>query len=118
VADRLECSTFVCEKRKHADGTAIYPPVIPDVRGRDILVVDDLCSSGSTLLPLAETLRRSGATELRFAVTHLLCSAERRSWLVAQGIAVICSDTARSDGISCAQLLLSGLESGRLASWA
>lgn len=41
-----------------------------DVAGRPVLIVDDLCASGGTLIRAAEACRNAGATAAHTAVTH------------------------------------------------
>ncbi len=41
-----------------------------DVSHRDVIVIDDLCASGGTLIRAAELCRRSGAAAVHAAVTH------------------------------------------------
>jgi predicted amidophosphoribosyltransferase len=43
---------------------AFVVPDPPDVDGRRVLVVDDVCASGETLLSTGEALRRAGAAEV------------------------------------------------------
>jgi predicted amidophosphoribosyltransferase len=43
---------------------AFVVPVPPDVAGRRVLVVDDVCASGETLLCTGEALRQAGAAEV------------------------------------------------------
>ena len=42
----------------------------------DAVVIDDLCSSGSTLLPLAEQLYRSKVRRILFGITHFFADAD------------------------------------------
>jgi ribose-phosphate pyrophosphokinase len=57
------------EKRR--DGTVISGgTVIGDAGGRAVIVVDDLCASGSTLTRAAVALLDKGATSVHAAVTH------------------------------------------------
>jgi len=41
---------------------------LPDLRGRDVLVIDDILDTGQTLARLAEELRLRGAASIRVAV--------------------------------------------------
>ncbi|MGA3219377.1 MAG: phosphoribosyltransferase family protein [Acidimicrobiales bacterium] len=47
---------------------AFVVPVPADVDGRRVLVVDDVCASGETLLSAGEALRRAGAAEVSAVV--------------------------------------------------
>jgi hypoxanthine phosphoribosyltransferase len=46
----------------------IYPELVPDVRGRHVLLLDDILDTGQTLNYLVEHLRNLGALSLRVAV--------------------------------------------------
>jgi ribose-phosphate pyrophosphokinase len=41
-----------------------------EVKGRDVLILDDMISTGSTMIRAAETLKRKGARRIAFAATH------------------------------------------------
>jgi len=41
-----------------------------EVRGRNVLILDDMISTGSTMIRAAETLRQKGAERIAFAATH------------------------------------------------
>jgi ribose-phosphate pyrophosphokinase len=73
VARLLDVPLVVCDKSKEPNGHTWYAAVGDiDVRGRECLVVDDLASSGSTLVPLVGYLRSEGAVTARVALTHAL----------------------------------------------
>src|SRR5438309_6536526 len=46
----------------------IQPELVPDVRGRDVLLLDDILDTGQTLGYLVDHLRSLGATSVRVAV--------------------------------------------------
>jgi len=48
-----------------------------DVKGREVIVIDDLTKSGSTLLKAAERLQEMGATKVGMAVAHVLPLIEK-----------------------------------------
>ncbi len=41
-----------------------------EVRGRDVLILDDMISTGSTMVRAADTLKKKGAKRIAFAATH------------------------------------------------
>lgn len=57
------------EKRR-AGGRLSGGTVVGDVGARRVLVLDDLCASGGTLVRAAEALLRAGAQEVHVAMTH------------------------------------------------
>jgi ribose-phosphate pyrophosphokinase len=44
--------------------------IVGNASGRAVIVIDDLCASGATLLKAATALRAAGATSVHVAVTH------------------------------------------------
>jgi hypoxanthine phosphoribosyltransferase len=46
----------------------IQPELVPDVRGRHVLLLDDILDTGQTLAYLSDHLRRLGTASLRVAV--------------------------------------------------
>jgi ribose-phosphate pyrophosphokinase len=82
------------EKRR-AGGRVSGGTVTGDVGGRLVLVLDDLCASGGTLIRAADALLRSGAREVQVAVTHAPLAAGVAALLAAEGIAqVVVTDSA------------------------
>jgi ribose-phosphate pyrophosphokinase len=57
------------EKRRAA-GVMSGGAVVGDVRARRVLILDDLCASGGTLIKAAAALRQAGAQDVQVAVTH------------------------------------------------
>lgn len=57
------------EKRR-AKGTVSGGSLAGEVAGRTVIVLDDLCATGGTLIRAAETCRRAGAVATHVAVTH------------------------------------------------
>ena len=60
---------FVAKKRK--DATEVEATsVVGDVKGKSVLIVDDLTESAGTLQAAAKLLKEQGATKVRAAVSH------------------------------------------------
>lgn len=57
------------EKRR-SGGVVSGGTVVGDVTGRAVVVLDDLCASGGTLIRAATILREAGATAVHVAFTH------------------------------------------------
>lgn len=60
---------IVAKKRRGAQETEILN-VVGDVRGKNVLLVDDLTETGGTLVRAAETLKKRGAKKVYAAVSH------------------------------------------------
>lgn len=95
VAAPLGLEAIVATKVRHGDReVAIELPEIERVRGREVIMVDDLVSSGATLMTCAALLRRAGARSIGAVATHCLAGAADLAALAASGIApVLATDT-------------------------
>jgi hypoxanthine phosphoribosyltransferase len=51
-----------------AGALQVHPELVPDVRGRDVLLLDDILDTGQTMSYLAGHIRSLGAASLRVAV--------------------------------------------------
>jgi ribose-phosphate pyrophosphokinase len=95
IAEAIGADALMLEKRKDGDGRTEYET--PDARlgGRDLVVVDDLCSSGSTLAPLAGALERAGASaeRMHFVVVHLLADEQQLRARLPTGATIAATDT-------------------------
>lgn len=76
IAKRLGGEMLVGEKSRHGDrDVALSMPDIRCVEGRPTVIVDDLVSSGSTLLACTALLRDAGAKSVEVVATHCLARA-------------------------------------------
>jgi ribose-phosphate pyrophosphokinase len=71
---RLDASLAIIDKRRPAPNVAEVVNIIGDVRGRDCIIVDDLCDTAGTLCAAAQGLTNSGARAVYACVTHGLLS--------------------------------------------
>ena len=63
-------SIAIIDKRRPRDDTVEMHRVIGDVDGRRCVIIDDLISTGATLVAAANALRREGATGIDVVATH------------------------------------------------
>jgi ribose-phosphate pyrophosphokinase len=112
IAKRLTAEALFLEKRKDETRT-YYSQLDVDLTGRDVVVVDDVCSSGSTIIPLAERVAEAGAARMTVAVTHLLADGERLLRAVPLPTRLIATDTVPGtwSTISTAELLAEAVAS-------
>lgn len=90
VAAPLGLDWLVAAKHRRGDrSVAITLPAGTSLKGRPVLIVDDLLSSGGTVLACAQALRDAGARRVGVVATHCLASAEDLARLRAAGIAPI-----------------------------
>jgi ribose-phosphate pyrophosphokinase len=76
------------EKRR-AKGHVSGGGLAGDVAGRTVIILDDLCATGATLIRAAETCRRAHATVSHIAVTHTPVAAGLEALLAAEPITSI-----------------------------
>ena len=85
------------EKRRALEVVA-SGALVGEVSRREVIVIDDLCASGGTLLRAAEVCRRAGAQAVHAAVTHAPLPAGLAALLTAASLAsVVVTDSVGSD---------------------
>jgi len=81
------------EKRRALDVVA-SGALVGDVSGREVIVIDDLCASGGTLIRASEHCRRAGAAAVHAAVTHAPLASGLAAVLAAASLAsVVATDS-------------------------
>ncbi|TSE27943.1 ribose-phosphate diphosphokinase [Tepidimonas aquatica] len=106
----------VCRKVRHGDRDVQVqlPPL--DMRGRAVVIVDDMASTGRTVAQAAAALRAAGAASVDVAVTHALFVGDALAALRAAGVGEVWSTDSvphASNAVFLAPLLaraLAGLE--------
>lgn len=87
LASRLDQELPSAFVEKHRDGQTLSGgALVGEVRGRTAVIVDDLISSGATLLRAAEACRSHGASSVFAAATHGLFVAGAERLLEAPGL--------------------------------
>lgn len=79
-ADQLHADFALIDKRRISTEEVTVSAIIGDVAGRDVLLVDDMCSTAGTLVEAAKECRKAGAKRIFAAFTHglLVSDAGRR----------------------------------------
>ena len=75
-ANRLSASLAIVDKRRLGPDLVETIQVIGDVKNREVIIVDDLISTGSTMKEAAEKLMEQGASAVYGACTHAVFSEE------------------------------------------
>jgi len=63
-------------KKERISGTIRYHGDLAATKHRDVMIVDDICATGSTLQPLLDALDEAGVWRVGFFATHFLADAE------------------------------------------
>ena len=75
-AKRLRAELVVLDKRRPVQNEAEILNIIGDVKGKNILIVDDLIDTGGTFLKACVALKNAGARSIIGASTHPVCSGK------------------------------------------
>jgi len=70
AAERLHSDYDVFEKKRLGDAKVEIRPRRSDARGRDVLIVDDIISTGGTIVEAVKILLGQGAKRIQVACTH------------------------------------------------
>ncbi|MGQ0534469.1 MAG: ribose-phosphate diphosphokinase [Methanobacteriota archaeon] len=97
TAKLLGCPHDHLEKRRLSGTEVVMTPKSLDVRGKTVVLVDDIVSTGGTMVTAARTLREQGAARLLAACTHGLFVGDALERMKAAGYAdVVATDTVES----------------------
>jgi ribose-phosphate pyrophosphokinase len=83
-----EVELVFVEKRREG-GAVSGGAIVGNVSGRAVVVLDDLCASGATLLRAAAALRAAGATSVHATVTHTPIETGLAALVAAEDIAQV-----------------------------
>ncbi|MBA4163296.1 MAG: phosphoribosylpyrophosphate synthetase [Erythrobacter sp.] len=101
IARPLGLDVLVGEKIRKGDREVVL--TVPDfarASGRPAILVDDLISSGTTLMACASLLRDAGATRVEAIATHSLASGADLDRLTDEGIARLRATDSTSNAIA------------------
>jgi ribose-phosphate pyrophosphokinase len=85
-AKRLEADLALIDKRRPRQNEAEVMNIIGDVKGRNILIVDDLVDTAGTLVNAVKALKKEGARDVYAACTHPVLSGEALKRLKSSGL--------------------------------
>lgn len=76
LANRLQASLAIVDKRREKAGQSEVMNIIGDVEGCDCILFDDIVDSAGTLCNAAEALKKAGAASVAAYVTHGVLSGK------------------------------------------
>lgn len=91
AAARIGCDYAVCSKVRHGDRQVEVSLPVLDVSGRQVVLMDDVASSGRTLARACEQLLVAGAASVDVAVTHALFAGDALQEIHAAGVGEVWS---------------------------
>ncbi|MEM0155399.1 MAG: ribose-phosphate diphosphokinase [Thermoplasmataceae archaeon] len=108
VAQRLSAESFYLDKKRIDSSTVEmkFPDI--DIKGKNILVVDDVISTGGTILKAVKLIRERGAARVYVSAVHGLFVGESQKKIedIADDLAVTETVETRSSKISIAKEIL------------
>jgi len=97
AAEQLRCGYDILEKIRLSDTEVSIKPKRMDVRGHDVLIVDDIISTGGTMAETCTALLNMGARRVLVACTHPLLVGNALARVLRAGAEdVIGTDTVPS----------------------
>ena len=73
-AKRLNIGLAICHKQRKKPNEIAEMTVIGDVKGKDVILVDDMCDTAGTLTKAADMFIEKGASSVRAFCTHAVLS--------------------------------------------
>lgn len=73
-AKKLNCGFVMCYKQRNKPNEIGTMQLIGDVKGKHIILVDDIVDTGNTLCKAAEVIMANGAKSVRAMITHAVLS--------------------------------------------
>ncbi len=73
-AKRLNIGLAICHKQRRKANEVAEMTVIGDVKGKDVILVDDMCDTAGTLTKAADLFMEQGALSVRAFCTHAVLS--------------------------------------------
>ncbi|MGA3296111.1 MAG: ribose-phosphate diphosphokinase [Candidatus Bathyarchaeia archaeon] len=94
AAESLNAEYDVFEKKRLGDSKVEIRPRRSSAKDRDVLIVDDIISTGGTIIEASKILFSQGARRIEVACTHPILASEALSRILAIGVAnVVGTDT-------------------------
>ena len=94
AAARIGHDSAVCRKVRHGDRSVTVELPEVELRGRSVVLLDDMASTGHTVAQAARLLLAAGAAAVDVAVTHALFAPGAEDTLRAAGVGTVWSTDA------------------------
>ena len=96
-AEEIDAEYIYFKKiRVDAENVIISSPP-PDVKGRDVIIVDDMISTGGTVIQALRVLREGGCNRCFVACTHAILAKDALKRMLEAGVEdMVASDTVLS----------------------
>jgi len=74
IAKRLHAGLAIVDKRREGANVSVFMHLIGDVRGKDVVVIDDMIDTAGTLIQAVDALKREGAQRMIACGVHPVLS--------------------------------------------
>jgi ribose-phosphate pyrophosphokinase len=74
IAKRLRAGLAIIDKRRDGPNVAVFMYLIGDVKGKDVVIIDDLIDTAGTLIQAVEAVKREGARRVLACGVHPVLS--------------------------------------------
>ncbi len=73
-AKRMDAQLAIVDKRRVSDREAVVMNILGEVKGKNVLIVDDLVATAGSLVEAVKALKENGAKDIRAVITHAILS--------------------------------------------
>ncbi len=74
IAKRLKAGLAIIDKRREGNNVAVFMHLIGEVKGKDVVVIDDMIDTAGTLIQAVEAVKREGARRVLACGVHPVLS--------------------------------------------
>ncbi|MDX2127889.1 MAG: ribose-phosphate pyrophosphokinase [Chloroherpetonaceae bacterium] len=104
-AQRLHTDLVICDKRRPKPNEAEIMNIIGEVKGKNVLLVDDMIDTAGTICQAAEAMKKNGAEKIYAVCTHPILSGKAVERLENSHIErVIATDSVLTNHAPCSKL--------------
>jgi ribose-phosphate pyrophosphokinase len=69
-AKRFKAGLAIIDKRRDGNNVAVFMHLIGDVKGKDVVIIDDMIDTAGTLIQAVDALKREGARRILACAVH------------------------------------------------
>ena len=73
-AKRLNTGLALCDKRREKANVSEVMNIVGNVKGKNCLIIDDMCDTAGTICKVADALYANGANDIYACFTHAVLS--------------------------------------------
>ncbi|MBI4588524.1 MAG: ribose-phosphate pyrophosphokinase [Candidatus Rokubacteria bacterium] len=74
IAKRVRAGLAIIDKRREGANISVFMHLIGEVKGKDVVIIDDMIDTGGTMLQAVEALEREGARRILACGVHAVLS--------------------------------------------